>query len=302
MPREGIEMRRWQYTAAALAALSLSTGLHSAEPGDGESFTRPVFTVTTEESFDSGSIAAYTGNHEEIYDFIDSNLDRHLEYIRRWVRQPSISAQNVGMHEMATLFVDDLRELGFQEAEIVPTDGHPGVWGYYDAGADKTLALYMMYDVQPVNRDQWQVDPFAATLVDTEHGLVLMARGARNQKGPQRAFLNAVEAILAVHDRLPVNLMITVDGEEEIGSVHFSQVIDKYVDRLKGSVGVLYPWTSQNGEGKIQIILGSKGLLYFELQATGNEVLGGPQNQAITAVSVRWWIHRSITWCRPSHP
>jgi acetylornithine deacetylase/succinyl-diaminopimelate desuccinylase-like protein len=118
-------------------------------------------------------------------------------------------------------------------------------------------------------------------LVDTEHGLVLMARGARNQKGPQRAFLNAVEAILAVHDRLPVNLMITVDGEEEIGSVHFSQVIDIYADRLKGSVGVLYPWTSQNAEGKIQIILGSKGLLYFELQATGNEVLGGPQNQAI---------------------
>ena len=71
--------------------------------------------------------------------------------------------------------------LGFQEAALVPTSGHPGVWGYYDAGAERTLAVYMMYDVQPVEADDWRSPPFAAEIVDVPAGRALMARGATNQ-------------------------------------------------------------------------------------------------------------------------
>ncbi|NIM00706.1 MAG: peptidase M20, partial [Acidobacteria bacterium] len=78
---------------------------------------------------------------------------------------------------------------------IVPTDGHPGVWGYYDAGADKTLVVYLMYDVQPVDPEDWESPPFEANVIDHDLGKVLMARGATNQKGPERAFLNALESI-----------------------------------------------------------------------------------------------------------
>lgn len=81
---------------------------------------------------------------------------------------------------MAELVRQDLEDIGFAEAEIVPTDGHPGVWGYYDGGADKTLVVYLMYDVQPVNPADWQSPPFAAELVDHELGKVVMARGATN--------------------------------------------------------------------------------------------------------------------------
>ena len=109
----------------------------------------------------------------------------------------------------------DLEELGFTETAVVPTDGHPGVWGYYDAGAERTLMVYMMYDVQPVNPEDWESHPFEANVIQSELGAILMARGATNQKGPERAFLNAIESIIAVEGTLPVNLMVLAEGEEE---------------------------------------------------------------------------------------
>ena len=99
--------------------------------------------------------------------------------------------------------------MGFAEAELVPTDGNPGVWGYYDAGADRTLMVYMVYDVQPADAEDWQTPPFDGNLVDHRYGKVLMARGASNQKGPQRAFLNALQSVIAVTGSLPINVMIT---------------------------------------------------------------------------------------------
>ena len=112
---------------------------------------RPVFSPSTSEAYDFGKISPYLEKHEAVYEYIDANMDAHLAAIQRWLRQPSISAQNVGIADMAELLRQDLENLGFAEAEIVPTDGHPGVWGYYDAGAAKTLVVYLMYDVQPVN-------------------------------------------------------------------------------------------------------------------------------------------------------
>ena len=150
------------------------------------------FAFATQDAFDAGTIPAYTGDHAAIYANIDQNLDAHVAHIQRWLRQPSISAQNVGIAAMAALVRDDLLALGFQEAELVPTSGHPGVWGWYDAGAAKTLLIYLMYDVQPVEPADWRSPPFKANLVDHELGTVVMARGATNQKGPERALLNAI--------------------------------------------------------------------------------------------------------------
>jgi acetylornithine deacetylase/succinyl-diaminopimelate desuccinylase-like protein len=146
---------------------------------------------------------------------------------------------------MAEMLRGDLESMGFEEAELVPTDGHPGVWGYYDAGADKTLAVYLMYDVQPVNPEDWESPPFEAAIVDHQLGKAIMARGATNQKGPQRAFLNALESIIAVDGDLPVNIMIAAEGEEELGSPHYHQVIDAYEERLQTADGVLFPFNSQ---------------------------------------------------------
>jgi acetylornithine deacetylase/succinyl-diaminopimelate desuccinylase-like protein len=241
---------------------------------------RPTFQLDTDERFSADTIDPYSGEHSSVYEHIDANLDEHVASIQRWIRQPSISAQNDGIQEMAELLRDDLKALGFAEAELVTTDGHPGVWGYYDAGAERTLMLYMMYDVQPVDAEDWQSPPFDAELVDHELGTVLMGRGATNQKGPQRAFLNAVQSIIAVDGKLPVNLMVAAEGEEELGSPHYPQIIDRYENRLQDAVGAIFPFNSQRPDGVLSMILGVKGIIYFELEARGGPH-GGPAEAEI---------------------
>ncbi len=235
---------------------------------------------TTTERFDPKSVPAYAGTHPEVYAYIDANRAAHLQQLQRWVRQPSVSAQNIGIREMAELLRSDLQKLGFREAELVPTSGHPGVWGYYDAGSQKTLAVYMMYDVQPVDSAGWQVPGFDGVIVDHPLGKALMARGATNQKGPQRTFLNAIESILATRGKLPVNLMIIAEGEEELGSPNFPEVVVKYADRLRKADGVIFPFPGQAPAGPTSMSLGVKGILYFELEARGDST-GGPKNAEI---------------------
>ena len=133
----------------------------------------------------------------------------------------------------------------------------------------------MMYDVQPVNPEDWESPPFDAELVEHELGTVLMGRGATNQKGPERAFLNAVQSIINVDGKLPVNLMVAAEGEEELGSPHYPQIIDQYEDRLKDAVGAIFPFNSQRPDGAMSMILGVKGIIYFELEAKGG-AHGGP--------------------------
>jgi acetylornithine deacetylase/succinyl-diaminopimelate desuccinylase-like protein len=263
-----------------LLACTLGLACTTAEAPQPSAGGRPRPQITTPETFDPGQVPRYAGTHPEPYAYIDANLAAHVEHLRRWVRQPSVSAQNVGIQAMAELVRDDLRRLGFQEAELVPTSGHPGVWGYYDAGAAKTLAVYMMYDVQPVEPTGWSVNAFDGALVDRPLGKVLMARGATNQKAPERAFLNALEAIIRTRGKPPVNLMVVAEGEEELGSPNFGQVIDKYADRLRTAAGVFFPFNSQEPGGDVSMFLGVKGILAFEMEARGGEQ-GGPTRAEI---------------------
>jgi acetylornithine deacetylase/succinyl-diaminopimelate desuccinylase-like protein len=219
-------------------------------------------------------------SRDAIYRYIDSNLGAHIERIQEYLRQPSISAENRGIQECAALTREYLAAAGCQEAEIVPTGGHPGVWGYYDAGAKKTLVIYWMYDVQPVNPEDWTTPPFDAQVVpDTRwgaNGRIIRARGAINTKGPERAFLNAVESIRAVQGGLPVNLMFICEGEEEISSAHMPDLVARYRSRLATADGVLFPSCNQGPDGRADLELGNKGIVYVELETRGDE-RGGPK-------------------------
>ena len=252
----------------ALAAAPLATALAAGSP-------RPTYAWSTEEAFDPSAIKAYAGRHEAAYARIDADLDEHLGHLQRWVRQRSISAQDDGIDAMAKLLADDLRALGFGEVQMVETKGHPGVLGYYDAGAEATLVVYMMYDVQPIEKN-WRIDdPFAGTLVEHEAGTVLMARGATNQKGPQRAFLNALDAMIKAEGTLPVNVYVVAEGEEELGSPNFGAVIEPWRDRLRSADGAFFPMNIQRLDGSASLNLGVKGIAYFELESKGGE-WGGP--------------------------
>jgi acetylornithine deacetylase/succinyl-diaminopimelate desuccinylase-like protein len=260
------------FRAFLLLAASLAAARHLAAQA-------PPVRFTTEEAFDAAKVPAYAGRHDAVYAHIDANVAAHLEQLQRWVRQHSVSAQDRGIREMAELLAGDLRALGFQEVELVPTTGHPGVWGYYDAGAAKTLAIYLMYDVQP-EESGWSVKAFEGAVVERPLGKVLMARGATNQKGPERAFFNALDSIRKTRGKPPVNLMVVAEGEEELGSPNFGQVVDRFEARLKTAHGVFFPMNSQDPTGGVSLPLGVKGILSMELTARGGPQ-GGPKHAEI---------------------
>ena len=156
-------------------------------------------------------------------------VKRHDEEIRRlqeWVRLPSIAAENRAMNEGCDFMMRLAREAGFQSVVRVDTDGVPGVFARLDAGAPRTLGVYFMYDVKQVDPAEWSSPPFDAAIVDKPgFGKVMMGRGAVNQKGPEAAFLAALRAIKGAGKKIPVNIVLVAEGEEEIGSPHFHQVV-----------------------------------------------------------------------------
>ena len=208
---------------------------------------------------------------------------RHTEGVERlqeWVRQPSIAAENRGMTEGCDLMMRLARDAGFQSVTRVATDGQPGVFATLDAGAPRTVGLYFMYDVKQVDPAEWSSPPWAAALVDKPgFGKVLMGRGAVNQKGPEAAFLAALHAIRGAGRKLPVNLVLVAEGEEEIGSPHFRQVVrqPEVMAALKRCTGVFMPSAAQDPDGTVTVSLGAKGVVELELVASGEKWGRGPK-------------------------
>src|ERR1041385_8608749 len=208
---------------------------------------------------------------------------RHDETVQRmqtWIKQPSIAAENRGMNEGCELTMQMLRDAGFQQVTKVPTDGQPGIFAILDAGAPKTLGLYFMYDVKQVGPSEWSSPPFEARLVDKPgFGKVVVGRGAVNQKGPEATFLAALHAIRGAGRKLPVNFVFVAEGEEEIGSPHFPQVVRRpeVLAALKKTVGIFMPFASQDPDGKVTAFLGAKGVVELELVSSGEKWGRGPK-------------------------
>ncbi|MGB9714564.1 MAG: M20/M25/M40 family metallo-hydrolase [Candidatus Bathyarchaeales archaeon] len=150
------------------------------------------------------------------------------------------------------------------------TSGNPVVYGFYNAGAEKTLIIYMMYDTQPVDDPGWIVPPLEGRVVEMEpFGKCLVARGVINTKGELGAFINACESIIASGEEIPLNLIFVAEGEEELGSRHLPEFINKYMDKLKEADAVFFPTADQDEKGKVLMTLGVKGVVYFELELDG---------------------------------
>ena len=220
-------------------------------------------------------------------------VKRHDEAVQRlqeWIRQPSIAAENRGMTEGCDLLMRMLRDAGFGAVTKIPTDGHPGVFAALDAGAPKTLGLYFMYDVKQVDPAEWSSPPFEAALVDKPGlGRVLVGRGAVNQKGPEAAFLAALHAIRGAGRKLPVNLVFVAEGEEEIGSPHFPQIVRRpeVHAALKRCSGIFMPSASQGLDGDVTVTLGAKGVVELELVSSGERWGRGPRKDVHSSNKAR---------------
>lgn len=198
-----------------------------------------------------------------VFEYIDSNKDRFVSRLLDYLRHPSISAHNIGIGEVAGLLVDMLSRLGL-EARTIPTSGHPIVMGRWErAPGAPTVLLYGHYDVQPADPlEAWISPPFEPTIRDER----IYARGAGDNKGQHFAQILALESHLAVHGRLPCNVVILLEGEEETGSPSIAEFVRAHRELLKADLVVTADGPLHES-GRPIITYGVRGLVAFELRA-----------------------------------
>ncbi|AMG75780.1 M20/M25/M40 family metallo-hydrolase [Sphingopyxis granuli] len=223
---------------------------------------------------------AADGPMAEIRKAAEAGKEASVQRLREWIALPSIAAENRNMPEGAAYMAELAKDAGFTNVEIVPTDGQPGVFGTIDVGAPRTLGIYFMYDVKQFDPAEWTSPPLEGKLVDKPgFGLSMVGRGAVNQKGPEATFLAALHAIRAVKAKLPVNIVLVCEGEEEIGSPHFRQIATRpnILAALRKCDGIFIPASWQDRNGNVAVNLGSKGVIELELVASGEKWGRGPK-------------------------
>ena len=228
---------------------------------------------------------------EAAFRYIDDRSEEIVERLVRLCRQPSVSAQNLGLEECARLVQTMMEEVGLQ-AEILPlTEGPPVVLGRYERpGAQKTLVFYNHYDVQPPEPlELWESDPWAAEIRDGR----VYARGAADNKANIASRLSVVDALLKTQGELPCNLIWVVEGEEETGSPHFKEFIERYGSRVRGQ-GAIWEFGGLDYGDVPAVTLGLKGMLYVELSV---KTLGRDAHSANAAIAENpaWRLVRALS-------
>src|SRR5207249_2257785 len=249
-----------QSAAAGAAALAFSQDSLAEQTNSGVAGSNPDFTAIQKE--------------------IEKRHDESVQRLQQWIRQPSIAAEKRGMTEGCDLTMRMLKDAGFGQVTKIPTDGQPGIFATLDAGAPRTLGLYFMYDVKQADPAEWSSPPWAAALVDRPAlGKVVVGRGAVNQKGPEATFFAALHAIRGAGRKPPLNFVLVAEGEEEIGSPHFPQVVRRpeVQAALKKTMGIFMPSAAQGSDGRVTITLGAKGVIECELVSSGERWGRGPR-------------------------
>jgi acetylornithine deacetylase/succinyl-diaminopimelate desuccinylase-like protein len=204
-----------------------------------------------------------------IIDFINTNRDRYVSELKEYLAIPSISAlpqHQADVRRCAEWTADELRNIGLQNVRLVETPGHPVVYGeWLGAPGAPTLLFYGHYDVQPVDPiELWESPPFEATVRDGE----IYARGSADDKGQIFMHFKAIEAHLKQSGRLPVNIKVVLEGEEEVGSEHLDAFIRDHKEELAASVVVISDSTMFD-RGVPSICYGLRGLAYFQIDVRG---------------------------------
>jgi acetylornithine deacetylase/succinyl-diaminopimelate desuccinylase-like protein len=202
---------------------------------------------------------------QDVFHYIDKNQNNYLEQLFGFLRQPSISTQNLGVNECALMLMRMLKESG-AETEIFQTAQHPIVTGQIrNPAASRTLLIYGHYDVQPPEPlNLWESPPFEPSIRNGR----IYGRGVADNKGQLFAHIKATEAILRVRGKTSSNITFLFEGEEEIGSPDLAPFIQNHRDLLKAD-GCLVSDGSKHNSGRPTIFCGLKGILYLELHAKG---------------------------------
>ncbi|HEX7735075.1 MAG TPA: dipeptidase [Ktedonobacteraceae bacterium] len=201
--------------------------------------------------------------------YISANEDRFLEELKEWLRIPSISTlpEHAGdVRRAAEFAVEQLRQIGFEQAQLIATQGHPLVYGEWLKEPGKpTLLIYGHYDVQPVDPvELWESPPFEPTV----RGDNLYCRGACDDKGQTMLVFKALESLARVNNHLPVNVRVLLEGEEEAGGEAIEHYVLTYSERLKCDVAFICDTGMPSAEIPA-LVYGLRGIIYTEIEVRG---------------------------------
>jgi len=201
--------------------------------------------------------------------FIEGRRDQHLAELSEFLRIPSISAKSEHKPDIergARWVADHLRDAGFKAVQIVPTNLHPLVYAEsLLAPGQPTILFYGHYDVQPPEPlELWTSPAFEPTVRDGN----LFGRGTADDKGQVHIHIKALESLQKVNGKLPINVKVLIEGEEEVGSVSLWDYVEKNKEKLKADALVVSD-TSMLGKGVPSITYGLRGLNYYQIELTG---------------------------------
>jgi acetylornithine deacetylase/succinyl-diaminopimelate desuccinylase-like protein len=197
----------------------------------------------------------------EVFSYIDAHWREAVEDLIRFCRQPSISAQGIGMEEMVQLLHQMMTKYGIA-SQILPSKGYPVVYGEVKGDSPFTILFYNHYDVQPPEPlELWSTPPFEPTIFDDK----LRARGVSDNKGNIIARLLAIKAFTQTSGQLPVSVKFLIEGEEEIGSPNIPAFIEQNYQPLTAD-GCIWEGGGVNWKGQPLIVLGIKGIVGVELE------------------------------------
>lgn len=203
------------------------------------------------------------------YDYAAAHFQRFCDDLMALLRLPSVSTdpeRKADVAQTADWLAAHMRHIGLENVEIMPTAGHPVVYGdWHNAGESApTLLIYGHYDVQPaVVEDGWLHDPFAPEIRENR----LYARGSADDKGQVMVHLKAIESVLA-NGGCPVNVKYIIEGEEEIGSPNLAAFVTAHKDKLKADICIISD-TGIHSLAQPMIYYSLRGLLSFELTVSG---------------------------------
>jgi acetylornithine deacetylase/succinyl-diaminopimelate desuccinylase-like protein len=206
---------------------------------------------------------------QNILTFVDSNKDRYLAELKDFLAIPSVSSQQNHKDDMrrcAEWVANQMQTVGMENVQIMETPGHPIVFGeWLGAPGEPTVLFYGHYDVQPVDPlNLWTSPPFEATI----RGGNLYARGSADDKGQVYIHFKAIEAYMKQNGKLPINIKMLIEGEEEVGSEHLEDFVRSHKDLLKADL-VLISDSSMFAKGVPSVCYGLRGLAYMEVEVTG---------------------------------
>lgn len=218
--------------------------------------------------------------------YLATHWNQHLARTQAFLRQPSVSAQSWGVRQTAELLRGWLEERGGR-VRFFGRESHPILYAEWNVGAPRTLLVYGMYDVQPVDEQAWTTPPFAAEIWNHPlGGESIVARGACNSKGPLMAMLHVIEAYQATGG-LPVNLRWTIEGEEEIGSPALPAFYQAQRELLRADAAFEPFWSQDHPTAPPHIVLGTKGVIGLEFVCRAGS-WGGPREAIHSSAGV--WV------------